>query len=46
VAASPDATAAEELDAASGEVPSEVTVEEAAQGMEAALVAALLDEPE
>ena len=43
VAALPEATTAEGLDAASGEVSSEVT-EEAATDVEAAVVAALLDE--
>jgi purine-binding chemotaxis protein CheW len=45
VAALPDATTSEGLDTASGEGPSEVTIEEAAKDVEAAVVAALLDEP-
>jgi purine-binding chemotaxis protein CheW len=44
VAALPDATTAEELDIASVEVPSDFTAEEAATDVEAAVVAALLDE--
>ena len=44
VAALPEATTAEGLDAASSEVPSDVTAEEAATDVEAAVVATLLDE--
>ena len=45
VAALPDATAEEYWDTTGGETPSEITAEQATEDVEAAVVAALLDEP-